>query len=85
MLSDGKAYQFASAAFSNQFTGATCDQVIAVYTASLQRTWQIAVVFAGVSFLVALLEKEVPLRQELDTEFGMENKEKTEERKNRGK
>ncbi|KAJ2970426.1 hypothetical protein NUW58_g9701 [Xylaria curta] len=73
MLSDGKAYGFASAAFSNQFTGATRDQVIAVYTASLQRTWQIAVVFAGVSFLVALLEKEIPLRQELETEFGMES------------
>ncbi|GAW16231.1 hypothetical protein ANO14919_056540 [Xylariales sp. No.14919] len=81
MLSDGKAYQLASAAFSNQFTGATRDQVIAVYTASLQRTWQIAVVFAGVAFLAALLEREIPLRQELDTEFGIEKTEgqKTEE------
>ncbi|RYC65150.1 hypothetical protein CHU98_g1018 [Xylaria longipes] len=81
MLSDGKAYSLASAAFSNQFTGATRDQVIAVYTASLQRTWQIAVVFAGVAFLVALLEKEIPLRQELDTEFGIEKEEEKAEGK----
>ncbi|KAI1166423.1 hypothetical protein F5B18DRAFT_607193 [Nemania serpens] len=81
VLSGGKAYQLASAAFSNQLTGATRDQVTAVYTASLQRMWEIAVVFAGGSFLVALLEKEIPLHQNLDREFGMEIKRRSRGRK----
>ncbi|GAP83763.1 putative major Facilitator Superfamily protein [Rosellinia necatrix] len=72
MLANGKAYELASAKFSAQFTGRTGDQVIAVYTASLQRTWQIAVVFAGFSFLAALCEKEIPLRQDLETDYGIE-------------
>ncbi|KAK2612313.1 hypothetical protein QQS21_001739 [Conoideocrella luteorostrata] len=73
------SYEFASAAFSNQFTSTTKDQVFAVYTAGLQRTWQIAVVFAGVPLLLSLFEKEIPLRQELETDFGMEDKNKKED------
>ncbi|KAI0842521.1 hypothetical protein F5Y06DRAFT_129252 [Hypoxylon sp. FL0890] len=84
MLGDRKAYQLAPTAFPAQLTGVTWDQAIDVYTASLQRTWQISVIFAGFSFLVALValcEKEIPLRQELKPDFGMEKEAETMGRK----
>lgn len=71
-LANGQAYAHASSTLLNQFTGEVRDQVIQVYTLSLQRTWQVGIVFAGVSFLVVLLEKEITMRTELVTEFGME-------------
>ena len=37
--------------------------------------------FAGLGLLVVLLEKDVPLRQELDTEYGLEEKGKSENSK----
>ena len=78
-LSNGKAYESASAALIRSFEGATRDQVIHVFTQSLKRVWYIGVVFGGVSFLAVFLEKEVQLRTELDTKFGMEKREKVDE------
>lgn len=79
-LANGQAYALASADFSSQFTGPVREQVIAVYTESLKRTWQIAVIFAGIPFVLCLLEKEIPLRQEIETDFGIEKKEKIDEK-----
>lgn len=78
-LSGGRAYAQASASFTDVLTGSTRVQVVQVYNMSLQRVWQIGVVFAGVSVLVALVEKEMPMREELETSFGLEEptKEKT--------
>ncbi|PKS05468.1 hypothetical protein jhhlp_008845 [Lomentospora prolificans] len=70
----GGAYRDATADFLNSLSEETREQVIAVQTSSLQRSWQVAIVFAAVGFLVAALLKEVPLREELDTEFGMADK-----------
>lgn len=46
---------------------------------SLQLTWQVAIGFAALGFLLVFHEKEVPLRQELETEFGMVDKKNREE------
>ncbi|KAI1424627.1 major facilitator superfamily domain-containing protein [Xylaria sp. FL1777] len=72
-LANGKAYELASAALLARFPDVTRNQVLAVYTESLKQTWQVAIAFAGFSFLVALCEKEIPLRQKLETDYGMEN------------
>jgi MFS family permease len=73
VLADGRAYSEVSAgAALSHFTGQTRDQVVHVYVLSLQRVWYIGIVFAGFSFLVTFLEKEVPMRQELVTEFGLD-------------
>lgn len=40
-----------------------------------------AIAFAGLGLLVVLLEKDVPLRQELDTEYGLDEKGKSENAK----
>ncbi|KAK9426025.1 putative Major facilitator superfamily (MFS) profile domain-containing protein [Seiridium unicorne] len=71
-ISAGGAYQAASAAFVEQFPPALQAEIRAVYRLATQRVFQIAIVFAGVGFLLSFLEKEVELRKTLDTEFGLE-------------
>lgn len=77
-LSGGQAYGSASKDFINSFASGTRDQIIEVYTESLKRVWQIAVVFAGFSFLLVWMEKETKLRTELETDFGIEEKKEKE-------
>ncbi|KAG4442680.1 hypothetical protein IFR05_001865 [Cadophora sp. M221] len=81
LLSHGQAYAHATGAFVDSFDGITRDQVRHVYSLSLQRVWQVAVAMAGISFVAAFLEEEVTLRKSLDTDFGFEEKNENEERK----
>ncbi|GKZ20410.1 hypothetical protein AbraIFM66951_009591 [Aspergillus brasiliensis] len=71
----GNPYQQASREFVMQFSPEVQSIIIEAYTAALQRVWQISVVFAGLDFLFAWLEKEVELRTTLETEYGPEEKE----------
>lgn len=73
-LSGGQAYAHATAELVNSFGGSVSDQVRDVYAQSIQRVWHIAIVFAGASFLLSLVEREVSLRKELETDFGLEEK-----------
>ncbi len=52
----------------------TKQQVIGFFVAALQRSWQIGIVFAGVSVLAVFFEKRTKLRKELETDFGSEAK-----------
>ena len=70
----GDAYQFASSSFLQSFAPDVREQVVRVYSESLKRVWQISIVFAGVAFLLVFLEKQIKLRTELETEFGLEEK-----------
>ncbi|PWY82164.1 DNA repair protein RAD50 [Aspergillus heteromorphus CBS 117.55] len=74
LLSRGRAYESASASFIRSFDPALRDDIIAVYVGALKRVWQISIVFSGVAFLLVFLEKEITLRTELETEFGLEAK-----------
>ncbi|KAK1758833.1 major facilitator superfamily domain-containing protein [Echria macrotheca] len=76
LLGNGQAYAHATADVINSFSDVTREQVREVYSQSIQRVWQIAVVFGGVSVLLVLLEKEISLRQHLQTDFGIEGEEK---------
>ena len=67
----GGAYRDATAEFLDSLSEKTRDEVIRVQSSALQRSWQVAIAFGAVGFLVAALLKEVPLRKELDTEFGI--------------
>lgn len=80
LLSGGKAYQHATRLFLDTLPPDVSRQVKSVFLASLKRTWQVAIGFAGFGFVLVSLEKEIKLRKELDTEYGMtERKEKKEE------
>jgi MFS family permease len=71
IFSRGDAYQFATADFIRQFPTVVQDQIINIYTLALERLFHIGIAFAGLAFVLALFELEVPLRTELETEFGL--------------
>lgn len=52
-------------------------QVIAIYAGTFRTSCVVALAFALVRFLLVFLEKHIELRQELDTEFSIEGKQKT--------
>ncbi|KAL3440347.1 DNA repair protein RAD50 [Aspergillus insuetus] len=72
LLSGGHAYEYASADFLHSFKPELRQIIVSVYVDSLKQVWQIAIGFMGVGFLLAFLEKEIPLRTDLVTEYGLE-------------
>lgn len=71
-----RAYENAYASFVWSFPDPTRDQIISVYEDALKLLWQICIAFAGINFLIVLLEQRVPLRTELETEYGLEQEQK---------
>jgi hypothetical protein len=71
-LSRGRAYEYSSSSFLRVLDPVLQRIVVGVYVDSLKRVWEIAVVFAAVAFLLVFLEKEVPLRTHLETEFELQ-------------
>jgi len=52
------------------------DQIISVFTDALKMVWYVALVPSGIAFFLAFGERQIKLRVELDTEFGLQEKEK---------
>lgn len=72
-LSHGKAYSYANADLINSFPDdGIRAQVIQVYTRSLRLTWHVSIGFAVLGLLLCFVEKEIDLRQTLETDFGLE-------------
>ncbi|KAH8692932.1 major facilitator superfamily domain-containing protein [Talaromyces proteolyticus] len=72
LLGGGGAYQQASAAFVTQFSPEVQLEVRELYASALDRSFWVGAIFAGLACAMVLLEREVPLRKELDTEYGLE-------------
>jgi hypothetical protein len=70
----GKAYGDASAQFLESLSTQTRVQVIAVQSSALRRSWQVAIGFGAVGFIAAALMRQIPLRKELETDFGIDEK-----------
>jgi hypothetical protein len=78
ILSNGSAYEHATKVFLDTVTKpVTQKQIIDVFVDALRTVWYVSIAFAGLGFLLVMLEKEIPLRKELETEFGIEGNEKT--------
>lgn len=75
-VTGGRAYEHAVASFVNSLEPETRAQFISVLSDGLKRIWEIAIAFAAFGFLLVALEKEYKLRDELETEYGMIDKEK---------
>ncbi|KAJ4261620.1 hypothetical protein NW762_007052 [Fusarium torreyae] len=74
MLSSGDSYQSATRAFVLQFEEAIQTQIRHVFMLSLRKVFIISVAFGGLAFVLSLFEKDVPLRKELDTQYGLDEK-----------
>ncbi|KAK4031534.1 hypothetical protein C8A01DRAFT_42020 [Parachaetomium inaequale] len=73
-LFDGgnRAYENAHADFVWSFPAPVREQIVQTYADALKLIWQISIAFSAVNFLIVIFEKQVPLRTELETEFGLE-------------
>ncbi|KAI1865591.1 hypothetical protein JX265_007914 [Neoarthrinium moseri] len=71
-----EAYSFATAALVNGLAPDTRDQVIDVFTRGLKVTWLASTALAVLGFLLVFAEKEIVLRIELDTKYGLNDGEK---------
>lgn len=71
LLSSGRAYEYASRDYVYALPDPLRSEVIDVFTQALKLVWGVSVVFAGLPFLLAFLEKQIPLRTELETEYGL--------------
>ncbi|KAI0899973.1 MFS general substrate transporter [Annulohypoxylon nitens] len=74
LLAGGGAYSHASASFVTSFPDPVVAEIRAVYREALKLVFLTAVAFGGVATLLFLLEKDVPLRQQLETEYGLTEK-----------
>lgn len=75
-FAQGAAYSTVSKEYISSLSPQVESEVIGVYSDSLRLVWQVAIAFAGVSFLLVFLEKEIKLRDELETEYGIKEPEK---------
>ncbi|KAH7153074.1 major facilitator superfamily domain-containing protein [Dactylonectria macrodidyma] len=75
-LSSGDAYASATRAFVLQFEQPARDQIRHVFMLALRRVYAISAAFGGAAFLLGIFEKDIPLRKELDTQYGLEEKKK---------
>jgi MFS family permease len=74
-LANGKAYEHATKAFMDTITNpVTHSQAVSVYVHSIKTVWYVSTAFAALGFLLVILQKEIPLRKELDTKFAIEDK-----------
>jgi hypothetical protein len=74
LLGNGQAYEHASRDFIYSFQEPERGQIIRVYADALKVVWLVALAVAGVGFLVVFVEKELKLRTELKTEYGLKEK-----------
>ncbi|KAG4295058.1 hypothetical protein FPRO06_01642 [Fusarium proliferatum] len=81
MLSSGDSYQSATRAFVLQFDEVVQTQIRHVFMLSLSKVYVISVAFGGLAWVLSLFEKDVPLRKELDTQYGLDEKAPAEQKK----
>ncbi|RAH68496.1 MDR family MFS transporter [Aspergillus aculeatinus CBS 121060] len=74
LLVNGGAYERATKAFMSSFKGRPeiMRAIRNLYVVSLREVWQVSIAFCGVGFLLCFLVKAYRLREELNTEYGMQ-------------
>ncbi|KAF8846456.1 MFS general substrate transporter [Acephala macrosclerotiorum] len=73
-LANGEAYSHISAKFINSLDPQVKSEVVRVYSDTLKLVWQVAIAFSALGFLLVWFEKEIKLRTENDTEYGLKEK-----------
>jgi hypothetical protein len=78
ILAGGNAYANGARDFVLSFPPGVQEQVREVYTDALRISWVVAAAITGFSALFVFLEKDIPLRASLRTQFGIKESEKQE-------
>ncbi|KAI0435794.1 MFS general substrate transporter [Xylaria telfairii] len=77
-LADGRAYQFTSGAYLKTLEPNIRSEVLDVYLQALKVVWYGALGFGASGLIAVAVEKHVPLRTNLETTYGMEDKKESE-------
>ena len=74
LLINGGAYARASKQFIQSLNPvpAVKAEVISVYTDALKLSWQVGIGFSVLAFFIVFVLKEVPMREHLETDFGLD-------------
>ncbi|KAH8719534.1 hypothetical protein GQ44DRAFT_775234 [Phaeosphaeriaceae sp. PMI808] len=67
----GGAYQFASATFVRRFPPIVQDEIRSVYQRAIQRVLYAGISFTAFAWIICWFEKDIPLRTELVTDYGL--------------
>ncbi|KAI6354539.1 hypothetical protein MCOR25_008566 [Pyricularia grisea] len=84
-LGGGRAYGSATRAFLTQLDDRTRAEVVGVFQAAITWVWYVAIAVAGFGVLMACAEKEIVLREKLETDFALEQVNVTKEEHRIGK
>lgn len=71
-IASGDAYSAGGANIVNSLEGPLRSQVMRLYTIGLRNVWYTALGFSLFGFVMVFLEKNIPLRRELQTDYGLE-------------
>jgi len=74
-LVNGGAYELASVGGGTAMQNWSPElrsQITTIYVKSLERCWQVAVGFSLLGFLLCFVVRDIPLRDQLETEYGLE-------------
>ncbi|KAK4118070.1 MFS general substrate transporter [Parathielavia appendiculata] len=72
-LSNGQAYEHASATFISNFDDHISEQIVRAFTASFKLVWIIFLALAVLGLVITLLERQVQLRRGLDSDYGLKD------------
>ncbi|CAI7591937.1 unnamed protein product [Penicillium palitans] len=75
-LANGEAYSHVSATFIRSLEPRVRDEVVSVYSDTLKLVWQVSLAFAALGFIVIWFEKQIELRTDLETEYGIQDPKK---------
>ena len=84
VLGRGQAFESISSPYIDNLPTEVRREVIGVFDDALNVVWEVAVALAGCGMLLVLVEKHVPLRTQLDTKYGLEEKSRNDEDQERG-
>ena len=70
-LANGQAYQRASSSFVSKFGPEVKEQIVHGFSEGLKSVWIVFAVFGAVGFMLTFFEKQVKMRKELDTKYGL--------------
>ena len=82
LLNNGQAYGYASGGYVASLPSTVRAEVLSVYTQALKPVWEVAIGFSLLGFLIVYIAKQVELRTELQTEYGLDEGEKRPEEPN---
>lgn len=79
-LAGGEAYSHVSSTFIRSLAPQVQREVVSVYTDTLKLVWYVSLAFAALGFIITFFEKEMTLRTELETEYGIKDEKEGKEK-----